>query len=262
MSEINRLQSYLRIVAQLQYQVVSIPPFSLFFHYRETFKFFNYAIPDRPDVEVANDLAMPLGLLRAEFRQRDRLPRFEFIDDYTPSLAAILAANGFIEESRLHLMVCTPESYRAVDPPPGVEVVRLTKEAALGDIRDYAMTQQLGFEPDNSKIPPDNQLELKRQELDRSRSYLARKDGQAACAGLYTFPFDGLSEVAGIATRESFRRQGIGAYLTSVLVGDAFKDNVDMAFLSAADARAGRVYERIGFYSFATMLAYSDPVPA
>ena len=32
-----------------------------------------------------------------------------------------------------------------------------------------------------------------------------------------------------------------------------------MAFLSAADARAGRVYERIGFYPFADDASFSDP---
>ena len=98
MSDLDRLQSYLRTVAQLQYQVVSIPPFSLFFHHRETFKFFNYAIPDQPTRQAANDLAEPLGKLRAAYRERDRLPRFEFIEDYDPKLAPILAANGFIEE--------------------------------------------------------------------------------------------------------------------------------------------------------------------
>ena len=40
---------------------------------------------------------------------------------------------------------------------------------------------------------------------------------------------------------------------------DAFAGGVEIAFLTAADERAGRVYERIGFRPYATGLAYAVP---
>ena len=260
MFEIERLQAYLRKVAQLQYQAISVPPFSLFFHSYEALKFFNYAIPDYVLGEKpGSSLAESLAQLRLTFRQNDRLPRFEFIDEYDPHLALRLAENGFIEESRLYLMVCTPNSFRPVEQPAGLEVRRLTATSSAKDIRDYLLTQQHGFEPDTLEVPSEAQVELKRLSLDTGRNYLAHLKGQPACAGLYTFPSDKLTEIAGIATLEAFRRQGIGSYLTSRLVQDAFKEGVTLAFLTAADTRAGRVNERIGFQPFATMLAYSDP---
>jgi hypothetical protein len=37
---------------------------------------------------------------------------------------------------------------------------------------------------------------------------------------------------------------------------------VTIACLSAGDERAGRVYERVGFHPYATMLAYGEKRPA
>ena len=42
----------------------------------------------------------------------------------------------------------------------------------------------------------------------------------------------------------------------------AFRDGVRVAFLSAADERAGRVYERVGFRRYATALAYCEEAGA
>lgn len=260
MFEIERLQAYMRKVAQLQYQTISVPPFSLFLHPNEAFKFFNYAIPDYViGNKPGSALAEPLTQLRKIFRQNDRLPRFEFIDEFDPYLASILTGNGFIEESRLQLMVCSPNSFRPVEQPAGLKISRLTSASRTEDIRDYLLTQQRGFEPEKLEVPSAEQVELKRPSLDSNRNYLAHLNGQPASAGLYTFPSDKLTEVAGIATLEAFRRQGLGSYLTSVLVREAFNEGVTLAFLTAADARAGRVYERLGFQPFATMLAFSDP---
>jgi hypothetical protein len=38
----------------------------------------------------------------------------------------------------------------------------------------------------------------------------------------------------------------------------AFGAGVQVAFLSAADERAGRVYERVGFRPYATALAFCE----
>ncbi|MDQ4078365.1 MAG: hypothetical protein M3220_19230 [Chloroflexota bacterium] len=71
MIPISRLQAYLRHSAQQQYETVSIPPFTLFFHPSDPFPYFNYAIPDEP---VTGDQREPLEKLRAAFQSRDRQP--------------------------------------------------------------------------------------------------------------------------------------------------------------------------------------------
>ena len=72
--------------------------------------------------------------------------------------------------------------------------------------------------------------------------------------------FDGLAEVAGIATLEPFRRRGVASVLTSEAVRTAFVQGVEVALLTAADEHAGRLYERIGFRPCPTLLAYGDDV--
>ena len=67
---------------------------------------------------------------------------------------------------------------------------------------------------------------------------------------MFLDPQDGLTELVGICTLESHRRRGLAGALTHAALRAAFARGVSVAFLSAADARAGRVYEAAGFTPF------------
>ena len=45
---------------------------------------------------------------------------------------------------------------------------------------------------------------------------------------------------------------------TALAVQTAFEQGVEAMYLTAADERSGRVYERVGFRRYTTMLAYID----
>ena len=83
MSDIPRLQAYLRTSAGQRYDTAAVPPFTLFFHPSTDFLHFNYAIPDAPVTGVVHDA---LARLCTTFEARGRLPRFEFIDEFSPCL--------------------------------------------------------------------------------------------------------------------------------------------------------------------------------
>jgi predicted GNAT family acetyltransferase len=72
-------------------------------------------------------------------------------------------------------------------------------------------------------------------------------------------PLDWLTEIAGIGSLPEYRRRGLASALTARAAEDACAGGVEMAFLTAADACAGRVYERVGFVPCATGLAYAVP---
>ena len=95
-------------------------------------------------------------------------------------------------------------------------------------------------------------------DIPRLQAYLRTSAGQRydTAAGA-TAPFDGITELVGIATGVPFRRRGIATCLTDLSLRWAFAHGVDIACLTAADRDAGRVYERTGFWPVATMLAYS-----
>jgi ribosomal protein S18 acetylase RimI-like enzyme len=60
-------------------------------------------------------------------------------------------------------------------------------------------------------------------------------------------PMGGTTEIVGVATLPAWRRQGIGAAVTSMLVADALVRNIETIFLSAGSEDVARVYARLGF---------------
>jgi predicted GNAT family acetyltransferase len=82
---------------------------------------------------------------------------------------------------------------------------------------------------------------------------------QPVGVGAYTLPLGGFTELVGIATLPEYRRRGIAGAMTSEMAKVAFAEGVQIAFLTAADDDASRVYQRSGFYRIGTGLAYGDP---
>src|SRR5919205_653779 len=257
MVSIARLQTYLRYSARRQYEAVAVPPFTLFFHPTAALPYFNYAIPDEA---AGGDLQRPLARLRAEFNARGRQPRLEFIEAFAPELAAALSAEGFVEEARLNLMICTVDTYRPAPPVPGLTVSALTGLSPLADAQEFLATQRQGFDPGDTTSTAVAQAQQVLQRLGDHRAFLARPGGQPGGAGTLVAAFDGLAEVAGITTLAPFRRRGVASILTSEAVRTAFLQGVEGALLTAVDEHAGRVYERVGFRPYATLLAYSDEI--
>ncbi len=251
---IGRLQAYLRHSARRQYESVSVPPFTLFFHPSDTLTYFNYAIPDGSSFD---DAEASLAALRREFAARGRLPRLEFVEEYAPSLAPALRAAGFVEEARQALMVCTAATYTPAPDVPGLILTEVTGASTPDEVRTFLTCQRRGFDPQDAGATEAG-VEHFLRTVGAGRAFVAWLDGQPVGAGVYTAPFDGVTEVAGLATLEPFRRRGIATALTALAVRRALEQGVEIACLTAADERAGRVYERIGFARCATMLAYAE----
>jgi predicted GNAT family acetyltransferase len=77
---------------------------------------------------------------------------------------------------------------------------------------------------------------------------LARSvDGVIAGAAQASPPGAGVSEVAGIAVREAFRRRGIAGALTAAVTQAAFDHGVAAGWLEASGPDSWRVYERVGY---------------
>jgi ribosomal protein S18 acetylase RimI-like enzyme len=260
MIPITRLQAYLRYSAHRQYDAVSVPPFTLFFHPTDALVYFNYAIPDEPTpTDPGQDLHGPLAALRAAFEARGRQPRLEFIAEFAPHLAPTLQAAGFVEQARQPLMICTPGTHHAAPTVAGLTITTLDANSPLADALDFLTTQRQGFDPTDQTVATEQQARQWLRELQSSAALLARLDGQPVGAGMFTAPFDGITEIVGIATREPFRRRGIGAALTAHAVRTAFTRGATVACLTAADERTGHLYRRVGFRFYATMLTCAAP---
>lgn len=259
MIAIDRIQAQLRASAQQNYEAVAAPPFTYFFNPDDASPWSNYAIPDQP---VTGDLTAPLTALVADFRTRQRLPRFEFIEEFAPDLAPVLAAHGFVEEMRALLMVCTPATYQPAPPVTDVTVTELTAAAPLTAIQEFLTVQRRGFSRDDASAVTAEEAQQFRQRFQTTRLFAAYAEEQMVCAGCLQAAFHGVTEIAGIATLHAFRRQGVATLVTGYATQIGFASGLEAIFLTAGSAAAGRVYERVGFRTVGSGLAYSLPAEA
>jgi ribosomal protein S18 acetylase RimI-like enzyme len=248
------LEAYMRKAAALTHDVVELPPFVIFFNPNDALRFHNYAKPLEP---TGGDLRAVLAELRAVFVARDRLPRFEFIAEFAPDFGAALTAAGFALEGRTVLLTCTRDTFHPALSIPGLEIVTLTPDSPAEDLLARMEVQRQGFGDTSGEAPTLADVERFRPKLERYAAFLARLDETPVAAGDFTAPLDGFTELVGIATLEEYRRRGIGSALTAHAAQTAFERGVEIAFLTAADERAGRVYERVGFRPYATAVAYA-----
>ena len=255
---LERIQAQMRAVARRQYEAVAVPPFTLFFHATDPLPFFNYAIPDGPDA-ASLDLTAPLARLKAEFHARHRLPRFEFVEACAPALAKTLESHGFMLENRAQLMICPRGKERAAPAAPGLDVATLDAGTRLEELALFLDVGRQAFGlPSARPISEQEALSL-RGTLGNGFALLARIEHKPVASAMIQPAGNGLTELVGVATLEAFRRRGIAGFLSFEAVRKAFADGVSLVFLSAADARAGRVYEAAGFSPAGHSLFYRSP---
>ena len=60
-------------------------------------------------------------------------------------------------------------------------------------------------------------------------------------------PCGDVTEIVGVAVLPAFRRQGLAAALTAMLVDDAYARGVETVMLTAESDAVARIYERVGF---------------
>ncbi|MEP7190692.1 MAG: GNAT family N-acetyltransferase [Roseiflexaceae bacterium] len=217
----------------------------------------NYAVPvgaiDDAQVTIA-----ALAELRRAVAQHQRRPRFEFNTLPWPKLPSLLESAGFELQDRHPLMVCTPHTFRRFAAPD--VAVRFLG----GDDPTPTLAAAMALQSESFGGPPELALA---DEVKRLREQLrvgslcyafATLNGMPAGAGS-TAPIDGVAELAGVATTPALRRRGVAATLTSFLAEQLFAAGGTLAWLSAGDAAAQAVYERVGFTVADTRLNYIEP---
>jgi ribosomal protein S18 acetylase RimI-like enzyme len=245
-------QAYMRETARGFYETLSVPPFTCFFHPRDDLRYLNYAIPDKP---VEGDVAGPLAELRTAFHDRDRLPRFEYVEGFAPRLAAALERAGFELELRAPLMTCA-----AAEIPPPRDIDGLEIVPAAEDWRAYLTVGRRAFGTGAEPEPSDEEVEERRARRDGGTALLGLLHGEPVAVAAATPPLDGLSEVAGIGVLERARKRGIGGAITAAAARDVAARGAEVVFLAPGSDAAQSVYERVGFRGGAeTSLFYADP---
>lgn len=241
---INRIQSQLRASAAAAFEATVIPPFVCYLNPDDPSPGYNYAIPAEP---LSGDPGRVLDDLAAFYRERGRVPRFEFLEAYAPGLSAALTTRGYQLEMRSYLMTCAQAQVTPPPPISGVTVRLLTDASPLADFQALMTVQSRSFGPPDAPEASAEEAQQFRRRFAASTFFVAVQTGEIISAGAFTPPADGAAEVVGIATLPAYRRQGAAGLLTAGIAEYAFAQGVDLLFLTARDEAAGRVYGRVGF---------------
>lgn len=246
------VQSHARTLAQRSPDHLRIGPFTVRHNPDWQLKYANYAIPD----QGAEPTAADVQALIAAFRERDRMPRLEFLPGGAPAVEPVLLAAGFTVENRAPILAC---ALGDLLPPKPVDALVIAEPATDADFDAAARVQHHGYggtgEPEGGEA-----AWLRDAAAGGGVAALATVDGVPAGAGGCSVPVDGLTELAGLAVADTFRRRGIGAALSAHLTATAFARGCRVVWLEPGDADVERIYAGIGYRRIGEKLNISlDP---
>jgi GNAT superfamily N-acetyltransferase len=246
------LERYYDAVPRSAARVEEIGPFTVFVG---TGQWPYYARPRLGEREFA-----PADVAAVRERQRELgVPEaFEWVHETTPALRDVIG----MEVLEAPLMVLDRSSWRAPEPPsgmtlrvldaddPALAAARAVQHVAFGAAGTAAGPEGL---TERDAATDEDGLDFTRERLRRGVSVMvvAESSYGPAATGMHQ-PVDGVTEVVGVATLPSVRRQGLGGAVTGRLVEDALARGVETVFLSAGSEDIARVYARLGFRRVAT----------
>jgi ribosomal protein S18 acetylase RimI-like enzyme len=235
------VQNHVRALARRSPGHVRVGPFTVRYDADWPIPPVNYAVPDHG----ANPTPGDIEALVEVFRERDRLPRLEFLPSCAPALEPALLAAGFTVERRAPLLACSPEALVTPPPVPGITRTVLTDEAGH---RAAAAVRHAGYDMDG-EVTEGEIAALRRVTECGGVAALATDDtdGAPVAAGSCSIPVGGLSELTGLAVAASHRRRGIGAALSAFLTARAFERGCRTVWLEPGNADVERVYAAVGY---------------
>jgi ribosomal protein S18 acetylase RimI-like enzyme len=213
----------------------------------------NYAVPLQDADPEEKDIA---GLIEW-FVSRERKPRLEYLPQAAAALEAKLLAAGFKQEGLLPLMTLRAGDLEIVHLPERIEYLRPSTDE---EFRAVAQTQNDAY---GGGEATDSDVVRLRNNVQLSGEVLAAYDavtGRVVGAGIYTPPYDGVTEIAAIGVLRPYRRRGIAAALTARLARTSQESGIAFPFLMAEGQAEQRIYERSGFELRTQILHISRPV--
>jgi GNAT superfamily N-acetyltransferase len=201
----------------------------------------NYAVAEHPGRPV-RDIGDSLAILGPAFEPNKI--RFELIDEASPGAVEALLEAGLTADGRYPVLTLDTQKLIMPSTPLGVTVgVVRSKEDAIDAkaVADSAFGMVGGKEPDEPGPP------------ELGGYVVARLDGTAVAAAGWLPVADGVTEIAGVATRSEYRKRGLGALVTAVAVrAAAERAGVTLAWLTPGSDGADRIYRGVGFAPVAT----------
>jgi len=250
-----RLEQSASLAPTPEADTVSSGPFRCFFSPYTDDDQLNYAMPVAR-LGSPEELAAAIQAARAVFTERQRTPRFEFVEALWSGLAESLERAGLRLEGREPLMACAPDEFRP-SFASDVEVHALTAADSDEDLATFLRIRD--------EAPAGAEASITSEQIARLRESVRTEYGwfvlatigrQIAGAGYCQYDGGDLGEIVGIVTVPELRRRGVAASVVSFLLSKLFQNDGSLAWLSAANEQARSVYARLGFRAIGSLLNY------
>jgi GNAT superfamily N-acetyltransferase len=251
---LERLAASVHGVAALQRDRVRLAPFTCWIDPLRANKYLNFALPDNGTGEKARPV---LGAVREAFAARQRNARVEIIEELCPELAAVLATEGWALSERIPVLTCTPDTLVAPPAPEGLEVTDIGVDAPHDTLWELLTAQHVAF-GDEEDLTED-QVGIFRERRANDVVVAGMLEGRIVGTAQCTPACDGVVETVAVCTLAEYRGRGVAGTLTAAAVARAFDRGAELAWLSAADDGAERIYARAGFAVAGTQIAYDAP---
>lgn len=252
-NQIIQIHDQLRAALAAQLDAHTVADFTCFFNPDDDSTWSNSAIPN--NASAGNDPAAIQQLIDT-FVTHKRTPKLEYIAEFAPNLADALANNGFTRDEVAPLMISTSKTFVAAKSVANLQINEVCDTAAMQSV---VTIQRRAFGSPDAPAASTTEADEVRQRFHANNFYLAKLNGEPVGAGSLQLPYNGIAEVAGIATLTDHRRRGIASAMTSTIAQQAFDTGLDTLFIMAADQNVRRIYARLGFEDCGTILVYSKP---
>ncbi|MFF3341212.1 GNAT family N-acetyltransferase [Streptomyces flavidovirens] len=217
--------------------------------------------------------AADIARVRARQRELGVPQAFEWLAEVTPSLRARIEAAGLPVAARPLMALdaqrplprpSLPEgvTLRALDADdpalPAVLAIPHLAFAAEGTAVGTAGGTELAAVAE--KLGADGTVATTRPSLFAGHKTLVAafaQDGTPLASGHY-HPANGTTEIGGIGTLPTARRQGLGAAVMVALAAHARENGVHTVFLAYAEEAVARIYARLGFRPAGTTLLIAN----
>ena len=252
MPYLSRVDDYLHAAPLSGATAQQVGPFTLF---RSTTIWPYYARPtpgSGASIEVGD-----IEKVRARTEELGLPLNFEWVVETCPSLGPAAAAAG-LDVVEYPLLVLERADFTPVSTQLDCRIL----PASLPVLREARAVASVGFGTPGTAVgdsgPEARDAQFAETPDETAAALVERAErGVSITAGVFTDqgmvasgvhqPVGDTTEIVGVATLPSMRRQGLGAAVTSCLVEHAFANGVDLVLLSAEGDAVAAVYERVGF---------------
>ena len=253
---LRQIESAAHIALRRTFESVEIGPFCAYFDPLSDLIWLNYAAPMKPMKDGAA-FRVAMGSLRAEFAQRRRRLRFEFIQSLWPELPAMLVREGLVLQAEQPLMICSTDAFRRRDAND-LQIHELRAEDDEPTLTIFQCTAAAGFDAEVESTGESRRRLRIELQSDARRGVIGFSDGEPVGVAALS-PMGQTAELVGVTTLPRFRRRGVASALSSHLLASHFAGGKSAAWLSAGDEIARAVYRGLGFVDAGVYANYIAP---